>query len=179
MPARLFHAAGKVHVSCIVTSEMSFKDGRDVLPIVRSAGNAYCARHICIGILSELQEAILGPPYERDDGNEKRPSISARCSGGIFLGRRGSQALSRGRGHTRRQRSGRLYSDGDNAPTRFHDSSGPPPPLADGSGNHDAHYGKSPSHSPGPSFLGYLDPRFCGRDRRFKSMGLGAHAGRT
>jgi hypothetical protein len=61
MPAGRFHAARKVHLSCIVTSKMSFQDCRDVLPIVRFSGNAYRAPHIVSEPLSELQGGILEP----------------------------------------------------------------------------------------------------------------------
>src|SRR5271169_5788201 len=88
-----FHATGKVQLSRIVTGKMSFKDCKDVLPIVRSPGNAYLAPHICTTTLSELQEAILEPRYVRADGNEKRNSISTGCPGGVFLGRPESQTV--------------------------------------------------------------------------------------
>jgi hypothetical protein len=61
MPAGRFHAAGKVHLSCIVTSKMSFQDCRDVLPIVRFSGNAYRAPRIVNEPLGELQGGILEP----------------------------------------------------------------------------------------------------------------------
>ena len=174
-----FHAAARVQLSRIVTGEMSFQDCKDVLPIVGSPGIAYRAPHIGIETLSELQEAILEPRYVRADGNEKRNSISTGCPGGVYLGRRGSQKVSRGRDHARRKHSGSIHTDGDNAPARLHDSGGPPPTLACGNENHDARHGESSSPSSGAPIHGHLDPRFCRCDRRSKSMGLDAHACRV
>ena len=173
-----FLAAGKVQLSRIVTGKSSFRNSKDVLPIVRSLRNAYRAPHICIETLSELLEAILEPRYVRADGNEKRNSISTGCPGGVFLGRPESKAVSRGRNHARRKHSGRVHTDGDHASVRLHDSAGPPPSLACGNEIHDARHGKSPSPSTGAPIHGHLDSRFCGCDRRSKSMGLDAHAGR-
>lgn len=178
-PIGRFHASGKVQLSRIVTGKVSFKDYKDVLPIVRSPGNAYRAPHIRTKTPSELREAILGPRCVRADGNEKRNSISTGCPGGVFLGRSESHTASRGRNHARRQHSRRVHIDGDHAPARLHDSTGPPSSLACGNENHDARHGKSPSPSIGAPIHGHLDSRFRGRDRRSKSMGLDAHAVRV
>jgi len=178
LPNELFWAAKTVHLSRTVTSTMSFNNRKDALPIVRSPRNAYRAPHIRTEISSELQGGILEPRYGRTDRNEKRTSISTGCTGGVFLGRRGAQTVSGGRGHTRRQRPGRVHPDRDDAPSRLPDSIGPPPPLAYGNQNHDADHRKSSSPPRGAPVVRHLDPRLCGCDRRSKSVGPGAHADR-
>ena len=178
LPNKLFCATKTVHLSRMVTSTMSFNGRKDALPIVLFPGNAYRAPHIRTEILSVLQGGILEPRYGRTNRNEKRTSISTGCAGGFFLGRRGAQTVSGGRGDTRRQRPGRVYPFGDDAPSRLPDSIGPPPSLAFGNENHDAHHGKSSSPPRGTPVVRHLDPRLCSGSRRTESMGPGAHAHR-